>query len=97
MGFTSYIHAELLALIPVLALAGAALKKWPTVPNENIPLLLGILGILLSAVWVLANNLAGPASAQGWLSAAFTAAVQGALVAGAAAYGHQLYRQGRGR
>ena len=48
MNYGEYIRSELLLLIPVLNIVGAVLKK-SRLPDRWIPLLLGGLGILLSA------------------------------------------------
>ena len=55
MNYGEYIRSELLLLIPVLNIVGAVLKK-SRLPDRWIPLLLGGLGILLSAVRVLSTT-----------------------------------------
>ncbi len=84
MNYGEYIRSELLLLIPVLNIVGAVLKK-SRLPDRWIPLLLGGLGILLSATSV------RPAQETG--GAVFTAVTQGILLAGASVYVHQLYVQ----
>lgn len=91
MDFTQYIKPELLVLIPVLYLIGLGLKK-SQYPDKWIPVTLGAVGIFLSLIWVLGRTL--PASgAPDILTAAFTAIVQGALLAGASVYGNQVAKQ----
>ena len=48
----SYIKPELLVLVPVLYFLGAGLKKAEAFPDNRIPLVLGIAGILLAALYV---------------------------------------------
>ena len=84
MNYGEYIRSELLLLIPVLNIVGAVLKK-SRLPDRWIPLLLGGLGILLSAVRVLSTTSVRTAQE--------TAGTQGILLAGASVYVHQLYVQ----
>lgn len=89
----NYINPELLVLVPVLLLAGAGFKHTQAIADKWIPLLLGVAGVALSLIWVIANGTYnGP---QDVLLAAFTAICQGILVAGAAVYAHQLGKQTR--
>jgi hypothetical protein len=91
MDFTEYIKPELLVLIPVLYLIGLGLKK-SQYPDKWIPVTLGAIGIFLSLIWVLGRTL--PAnSASDILTAAFTAVVQGVLLAGASVYTNQVIKQ----
>ena len=87
--FTQYIRPELLALVPVLYVIGTWLKK-STLRDENIPLCLGIIGVSLASLLVLAAG----GYAIGWLIAIFTAITQGVLCAGAAVFANQLFKQG---
>lgn len=52
MDYKDYIKTELLILIPVLYIIGIGLKK-SKVPDKRIPVIIGIIGIVLSAVWVI--------------------------------------------
>ena len=91
MDFTQYIKPELLVLIPVLYLIGLGLKK-SQYPDKWIPLTLGAVGIFLSLIWVLGRSL--PASCTSdVLTAAFTAIVQGVLLAGASVFSSQIVKQ----
>jgi len=90
LNYGEYIRSELLLLIPVLNIVGAVLKK-SRLPDRWIPLLLGGLGILLSAVRVLSTT--SVRTAQETAGAVFTAVTQGILLAGASVYVHQLYVQ----
>ena len=87
----NYINPELVILVPVLLLAGAGIKRTQAIADKWIPLLLGMAGVALSLIWVIANGTyTGPRDV---LLAAFTAICQGILCAGAAVYCHQLGKQ----
>ena len=90
MDYLEYIKAELLILVPVLYLIGLGLKK-SKLPDKWIPLTLGITGIVLSAVWVVATS--PIATMQDAAVALFTTLTQGILAAGASVYASQLYIQ----
>jgi hypothetical protein len=91
MDFTEYIKPELLVLIPVLYLIGLGLKK-SQYPDKWIPVTLGAIGIFLSLIWVLGRTLPANSSSD-ILTAAFTAVVQGVLLAGASVYTNQVIKQ----
>lgn len=93
MDFTEYVKPELLLLIPVLVFIGYCIKAKTSVDNKNIPWILGVAGIGLALVWVLASSLPFQ-SVNEILTAVFTAATQGALVAAAAVFANQIYKQG---
>ena len=83
-----YIKPELLVLIPVLYILGLMLKKTEKINDKYIPVMLGIIGIVLSAIYV--------AAVSGiCLMSVFTAVTQGILVAGAAGYVNQLVKQNK--
>jgi hypothetical protein len=90
LDYSNYVKHELLSLVPVLIISGRFLKK-STLPNNLIPITLGITGIVLSGTWVLATSPLH--SFQDVMLAIFTSIVQGILCAGAAVYGHQLVKQ----
>lgn len=90
MNYQEYIKTELLVLIPVLYFIGAGLKK-SKVADRWIPLALGLVGVILSAVWVLATE--DVADISQLAAAVFTAVTQGVLVAGASVYANQIYLQ----
>ncbi len=91
---TNYIKPELLILIPVLYLIGMGLKKSQSGADSKIPVILGVCGVLLAAVYVLA---AAPISGyQAGMAALFTAITQGVLCAGGSVYVHQLLKQRSG-
>ncbi len=90
MNYKDYIKTELLILIPVLYIIGIGLKK-SKVPDKRIPVIIGIIGIVLSAVWVTAtSDIFGIKDAD---YAVFTSVTQGILAAGASVYANQLIVQ----
>lgn len=92
MDYKDYIKTELLILIPVLYIIGIGLKK-SKVPDKRIPVIIGIIGIALSAVWVIAtSDIFGIKDAA---YAVFTSVTQGILAAGASVYANQLIVQAK--
>jgi hypothetical protein len=87
-----YIKPELLILVPVLFAAGILLKK-TRVKDYNIPLILGIIGTILSMIWVISTSL--NFSWQGVLAEIFTGITQGILTAAVSVYVNQLIKQGQ--
>ena len=51
-----FVKPELLILIPVLYFLGVMIKNTLFIKDKFIPLTLGIVGIILSIIWVLATN-----------------------------------------
>ncbi len=92
MDYQNYIKSELLILVPVLYIVGLGLKK-SKIPDKWIPFILGITGIVLSVVWVIATTDISGVQEIAW--AIFTAVTQGILVAGASVYANQLYIQAK--
>lgn len=92
MELEKYIRTELLILIPVMYIIGMGLKK-SKVADKHIPLILGTVSVILSALWVFAT--ANPESGKEILAAFFTAVTQGILAAGASVYASQLYIQSK--
>ncbi len=87
----NYVKPELVVLAVVLYFVGLALKKAQTVKDKFIPIILGIIGIVLALIWVLATSDIG--GVQQIMLAVFTAVVQGVLVAGLSTYAHQILKQ----
>ena len=87
----NYVKPELVVLAVVLYFIGIWLKKAQTVRDKYIPLVLGVVGILLCAIYVIATSPLGtvPEIAM----AVFTAIVQGILVAGLSTYVNQVIKQ----
>lgn len=90
MDFTEYIKPELLVLIPVLYLIGIAIKK-SRIDDRHIPVLLGVCGVLLSGVYLIATEQIS--GTQAIATALFTAVTQGVLLAGASVYVNQIIKQ----
>ena len=87
----NYVKPELIVVAIVLYFIGMGLKKAEAVADKYIPLILGGVGIVLCAAWVLAT---GPLSTgQDIAMAIFTAIVQGILVAGLSTYVNQIIKQ----
>ena len=90
MDYQKYIKSELLVLVPVLYIIGLGLKR-SKLPDKWIPLVLGTIGIALSALWVAATS--PITTGQEAAAALFTAVTQGVLAAGASVYANQLHIQ----
>lgn len=86
----NYIKPELLVLIPVLYFVGIGIKK-SAMSDKHIPLLLGCIGIVLSALWVFATS--SVSGGKDVALAVFTAITQGVLAAGASVYVNQVAKQ----
>lgn len=85
-----FVKPELLILIPVLYLVGSGLKV-SKFKDNFIPISLGILGIILSCIYVFATSTI--AAKQDILMAIFISITQGILVAGCSVYFNQIYKQ----
>lgn len=88
--FKDMISPELLILIPVLYIIGVGFKK-SQLNNKHIPLVLGIAGIVLAAIWTVAKMEAF--TLQTVLTGIFTGLTQGVLCAGMSVYINQLIKQ----
>ena len=87
-----YIKPELLVVALVLYFVGMGIKNTELIKDKYIPIILGILGVIISAIYIVATS-----SINGYqevLTVIFTAIVQGILVAGASVYVNQLIKQG---
>lgn len=89
----NYIKPELVVVAIVLYIIGMGLKKSTLLLDKYIPIVLGALGIILCAVWVFAAS--AVSTPQDIAMAAFTAIVQGILVAGASTYINQIVKQSK--
>lgn len=87
----NYVKPELIVVAAVLYFIGMGLKQAQAVKDKYIPLILGGTGIVLCAIWVLATSPLG--TGQDIAMAAFTAIVQGILVAGLSTYINQIVKQ----
>lgn len=87
----NYVKPELIVVAIVLYFIGVWMKKTEKISDKYIPLILGGIGIVLSAVYVIAtSDLSGTKNIA---MAVFTAIVQGILVAGLSTYVNQTIKQ----
>lgn len=86
-----YVKPELVIVAVALYILGMFLKQTTMVLDKYIPVILGIVGIALCAVWVFATT--SVSSPQDIALAIFTAVIQGILVAGASTYVNQIVKQ----
>ena len=87
----NYVKPELVVVAIVLYFIGMALKQSQTVQNKYIPIILGVIGIIICGIYVVATcSLSG---IQNVAMAIFTAIVQGILVAGLSTYVNQIIKQ----
>lgn len=87
----NYVKPELIIVAIVLYFVGMGLKQAQAVKDKYIPLILGGVGVVLCAIWVLATS--PLADGQEIAMAVFTALVQGILVAGLSTYVNQVIKQ----
>ena len=87
----NYIKPELLVVALVLYIIGMGLKKTEKINDKYIPIILGVLGIIIAGIYVLATSVFN--DYQSILMAIFTALVQGILVAGLSVYSNQIIKQ----
>ena len=87
----NYVKPELIVLAIVWYFLGMWLKATQASKDKYIPLILGGIGIVLCAIWVLATCPLD--SGQNIAMAVFTAIVQGILVAGLSTYTNQIIKQ----
>lgn len=89
----NYVKPELLVVAVVLYFIGMALKNTEKINDKYIPVILGFLGIIISAIYVVATSLFN--GYQSVLMAIFTSIVQGILVAGLSVYANQIIKQAK--
>ena len=86
-----YIKPELLVVALVLYFVGMGIKNTEIIKDKYIPILLGLIGVVISAIYVIATSTIN--GYQEVLMAIFTSIVQGVLVAGASVYVNQIIKQ----
>ena len=86
-----YVKPELIIVSVALYFIGMWLKQAAFIKDKYIPLVLGIVGIFVCGIWVMAT--ATFATGQDIALAVFTAIVQGVLVAGLSTYVNQSIKQ----
>lgn len=87
----NYVKPELVVVSVVLYFIGTAIKSSQTIKDKYIPFILGGIGIVLCAIWVIAN--CPVANTKEIAQAIFMAIVQGILVAGLSIYVNQTIKQ----
>ena len=87
----NYVKPELIVVAIALYFLGLWLKQAAFVKDKFIPLVLGIVGIFVCGIWVMAT--ATFPTGQDIALALFTAIVQGILVAGLSTYVNQFIKQ----
>ena len=87
----NYVKPELIVVAIVLYFIGLAIKQSETIADKYIPSILGIVGIIICGLYVVATCSRG--AGQSIAMALFTAIVQGVLVAGLSNYVNQLIKQ----
>ena len=87
----NYVKPELIVVAIALYFLGLWLKQAAFIKDKYIPLVLGIVGIFVCGIWVMAT--ATFATGQDIALALFTAIVQGILVAGLSTYVNQIIKQ----
>lgn len=93
MNIMDYIRPELIPVALVCYILGMGLKATTIVKDKFIPFILGAVSVVLCVIYVLATS--AMATPQDWLLAAFTAIVQGVLLAGVSTYVNQLIKQAK--
>ena len=87
----TYVKPELVVVAIVLYFIGMGLKQSQTVADKYIPIILGVIGIVICGIYVVATcDLKGTHNIA---MAIFTAIVQGVLVAGLSNYANQIIKQ----
>lgn len=86
-----FIKPEILILVPVLYFIGVMIKNTLLIKDKFIPLTLGITGIALAVMWVLATTDIN--NTKDIYMAVFTAVTQGVLCSGASVYVNQVIKQ----
>lgn len=87
----NYVKPELIVVAIVLYFIGMWLKQSQTIKDKYIPLLIGGIGVAISAIYVFATCTCS--TGQEIALAVFTAITQGILVAGLSTYINQMVKQ----
>ncbi|MGE9941058.1 phage holin family protein [Bariatricus sp. SGI.161] len=87
----NYVKPELIVVAIVLYFLGMWLKQAAFIKDKYIPMVLGIVGIFVCGIWVMAT--ASFATGQDIALAVFTSIVQGVMVAGLSTYVNQIFKQ----
>lgn len=87
----NYVKPELIVVAIVLYFIGMWLKQSQTIKDKYIPLLIGGIGVAISAIYVFATCTCS--TGQEIALAVFTSITQGILVAGLSTYINQMVKQ----
>lgn len=86
-----YVKPELIVVAIVLYFIGMGIKNTELIKDKYIPVILGVIGVLISAIYIIATSQIN--GYQEVLTVIFTSIVQGILVAGASVYINQVIKQ----
>ena len=86
-----YVKPELIVVAIVLYFIGMGIKNTELIKDKYIPVILGVIGVLISAIYITATSQIN--GYQEVLTVIFTSIVQGVLVAGASVYINQVIKQ----
>mgnify|MGYP003459616244 CR=1 FL=1 len=86
-----YIKPELVVVAVVLYFIGVGMKQSEAVKDKHIPLINGLIGIAICALYIFATCRCN--SVQEIAMAMFTSITQGILVAGLSTYVNQIFKQ----
>ena len=86
-----YVKPELVVVAIVLYFIGVWVKQTEKIKDKYIPLIIGIVGIFVCGIWVMATS--SFTTGQDVAMAIFTSFVQGILVAGLSTYANQFVKQ----
>ena len=87
----NYVKPELLIVAFVLFFIGVAIKKTEKISDKYIPSILGLLGIIICGIYVIATS--SISGGQEIAMAIFVSITQGVLVAGLSNYVYQWIKQ----
>lgn len=93
MDIMNYVKPELIVVAIALYFVGMWLKQAAFLKDKYIPLVIGIVGIFVCAIWVCATSQF--ATGQDVAAAVFASITQGILVAGLSTYVNQIVKQGK--
>lgn len=86
-----YVKPELLVVAVALYFIGMSIKNTQAIKDKYIPSILGVIGIVLCALWVFSTTTT--TGSQQIALAIFTSIIQGVLVAGLSTYVNQIIKQ----
>lgn len=89
-----FIRPELIVVPVILYFIGIAIKKCKYIADEFIPIVLGMISIMVCAIYILAVS-DTPKTYQETLILCFNIIVQGVCCAAASVYVNQIFKQGK--